>query len=93
VNQGTRYEQALREQERDERNKRILARRFPETPETPSCFSILDAIKADPNVDPAFGRCIVGRPSLAERLAAKSEEYDADARGHDLWLARGGRDE
>lgn len=31
--------------------------------------------------------------TLEERLAHKREESEADARGEDLWLARGGRDE
>jgi hypothetical protein len=93
MNQGTRYEQALREQERAERNRRIEARKFLANPAQPSAFSILDAIAADPNVSPTFGRCIVGRPTMAEKLAAKREEYEADARGADLYFARGGSGE
>jgi hypothetical protein len=84
VNQGTRYEQALRDQERVERNKLIESRKFLETPETPSAFNILDAIKADPNVSPAL-RAVIRPTTLAERLAAKREEYDGDASGAGRW--------
>jgi uncharacterized protein (UPF0147 family) len=82
-----------RESRRAAIEERAEAKRFLENPATPTAFSILDAIAADPNVSPAFGRCIVGRPTLAEKLAAKREEYDADARGADLYFARGGSGE
>jgi hypothetical protein len=84
VNQGTRYEWAIEEEVRLERNRRIEARRFAPDPEPTSAFSILDAIAADPNVAPALRR------TLSD---VKREEIAADARGEDLWLMRGGRDE
>lgn len=63
----------------DEALKRTEELRFSAAP-----FSILDAIKADPNVSPAL-RAVIRPTTLAERLAAKREEYDGDASGAGRW--------
>jgi hypothetical protein len=83
---GTRYEWAIDEEVRRERNRRIEARRFLPTPAPPTGW---------PPLQP--------EDNLVERMEAiwpksrisdvKREEIAADARGEDLWLARGGRDE
>jgi hypothetical protein len=70
----------------DEALKRTEELRFSAAP-----FSILDAIKADPNVSPAF-RCVIGRPTLAERIAYKQEQSREDFGAEQLWRARGGQE-
>jgi hypothetical protein len=61
--------------------------------QTASLPTIADFLAADKNVSPAYQRAVIGRPTLEEKLAAKREEYDADARGADLYFARGGSGE
>lgn len=70
-------------------SQRRAERRFAAEPEPITGFSILDAIARDPNVSPTF-RAAIRPTTLEERLAAKREEVESDARGEDLWLARGG---
>jgi hypothetical protein len=69
VNQGTRYEWAIDEEVRLERNRRIEARKYLEIPATPSAFSILDAIARDPTVSPAFQDALT-----PEEIAIEAEE-------------------
>jgi hypothetical protein len=92
VNQGTRYEQALREQERRERNARIERRKYLANPAPVTAFSILDAIKADPNVSPAF-RAVIRPTTLAERIAYKCGHEYENRLSADLYFARGGSGE
>jgi hypothetical protein len=89
VNQGTRYEQALREQERRERNARIERRKYLANPAPVTAFSILDAIAADPNVSPAY-RAVIRPTTLAERIAYKCGQSAENSFGEALWHARGG---
>jgi hypothetical protein len=60
-----------------------------------NAVNLTDLLLADPNVAESFKKVFatVGRPTLEEKLAAKREEIEADARGEDLWLARGGSPE
>jgi hypothetical protein len=58
-------------------------------------MSIYSLIQNDPNLSESFKAVFatIARPTLEEKLAAKREEIEADARGEDLWLARGGSPE
>jgi hypothetical protein len=69
--------------------ERAEAKRFLEDPAPVTAFSILDAIAAQPHVDPAF-RAVIRPTTLAERIAYKCGQSAENSFGEALWHARGG---
>jgi hypothetical protein len=82
MNCGTRHELQMQAEQHAERVKRIEARRFLQQPETPTGWGT--ALRPEDNLSERMARVW---PRVSD---VKAEEIAADARGEDLWLARGG---